>query len=186
MSAVSGGVSPIALHAGPGVGFEAPFEMLEACHQRVHRMLGLLERLTAHLASHGTDESARQAARDVMRYFDQAGPAHHEDEERHILPRLRTQGRATLAERLHADHEAMAQGWAAVRADLVDVAEGRWTVDASSASNRRWAAFAALYREHIVVEENEAYPAAREVLDSSAEQAMGREMAVRRGVLPAD
>ena len=179
-------VSSIALHAGPGVGFEAPFEMLEACHQRVQRMLGLLERLSAHLAAHEADESARQAARDVMRYFDQAGPAHHEDEERHILPRLRVCGEAALADRLHADHEAMARSWSAVRTDLLAVAEGHWTADAQPAADRRWAAFAALYREHIVVEEDQAYPAARSGLGAPAEQAMGREMAVRRGVLPAD
>ncbi|RYY81317.1 MAG: hemerythrin domain-containing protein, partial [Comamonadaceae bacterium] len=53
-----------------GAGFEQPFEMLEACHERVHRMLTLLDRLRRHVAGHGTDEQARQAARDVMRYFD--------------------------------------------------------------------------------------------------------------------
>ena len=29
-------------HRAPGAGFEAPFEMLDACHERVHRMLALL------------------------------------------------------------------------------------------------------------------------------------------------
>lgn len=174
--------SPIGLHAGPAVGFEAPFEMLEACHQRVHRMLDLLERLSAHLSTHGADESARQAARDVMRYFDQAGPAHHEDEERHVLPRLRAAQHGALAERLHADHEAMARAWAQVRADLQAVAGGAWQRAAQPAADGRWEAFAVLYREHIRAEEDEAYPAARDGLDATAEQAMGREMAARRGV----
>ena len=175
------GASPIALHAGPGVGFEAPFEMLEACHQRVHRMLDLLARLSAHLASQGVDESARQAARDVMRYFDQAGPAHHEDEERHVLPRLRGRGAGAIADRLHADHEAMAGAWSQVRTDLLDVAEGRWSSAAQESAAGRWQAFAALYHGHIEVEEAEAYPLARVGLDEAAEQAMGREMASRRG-----
>ena len=73
--------SPLILHAAPGAGFDQPFEMLLACHERVERMLGLLERLAQHLAEHGCTPDAAQAARDVMRYFDIAGPAHHEDEE---------------------------------------------------------------------------------------------------------
>ena len=35
----------------PGAGFEAPFEMLAACHERVERMLTLLARLQQHLLS---------------------------------------------------------------------------------------------------------------------------------------
>ena len=51
----------------PAVGFEQPFEMLVACHERVNRMLTLLSRLREHMSSHGADDNARQAARDVMR-----------------------------------------------------------------------------------------------------------------------
>ena len=80
--------SPLTLHVGPAAGFDQPFEMLAACHERAARMLDLLARLLPHLASQGCDEQARQAARDVMRYFDLAGPAHHEDEERHVFPLL--------------------------------------------------------------------------------------------------
>ena len=88
--------SPITLHAAPSAGFDEPFEMLQACHERVERMLGLLERLAAHLLDHGAEATAQRAAVDVMRYFDVAGPAHHEDEERHLFPRLLAQGSAEL------------------------------------------------------------------------------------------
>jgi len=40
------------LLATPAVGFEQPFEMLAACHERVNRMLALLERLREHLPGH--------------------------------------------------------------------------------------------------------------------------------------
>ncbi|RYF75253.1 MAG: hemerythrin domain-containing protein, partial [Comamonadaceae bacterium] len=70
----------------PGVGFEQPFAMLEACHERVQRTLALLGRLRGHVQAHGADEPARQAARDVLRYFDIAAPLHHEDEELHVFP----------------------------------------------------------------------------------------------------
>ena len=52
--------------------WEQPFDMLRACHDRVHRMLTLLGKLQAHVVVHGVDAQANQAARDVMRYFDQA------------------------------------------------------------------------------------------------------------------
>lgn len=35
--------SPLILHAAPAAGFDQPFEMLQACHERVGRMLVLLE-----------------------------------------------------------------------------------------------------------------------------------------------
>jgi hemerythrin-like domain-containing protein len=172
----------IVLHPGPSAGFEAPFDMLEACHQRVVRMLTLLDRLAAHVAEQGADLPAQQAARDVMRYFDQAGPAHHEDEERHVLPRLRAQGRADLADRLHADHETMRHAWSAVRADLQRVAAG-CLPDGDAAP--RWRDYAALYEQHLRSEEAMAYPAVRAALAPGDEETMGREMAARRGLRPA-
>ena len=70
----------------PAAGLDAPFEMLAACHDRVVRMLALQARLRQHLQDKGCDEPARQAARDVMRYFDLAAPLHHQDEELHVFP----------------------------------------------------------------------------------------------------
>ena len=106
------------LFPGPGAGFEEPFEMLEACHQRVHRMLGLMQRLAAHLGETGADANAQQAARDVMRYFDLAAPAHHEDEERHVLPLLRRAGSRRWPTGCTTNTCAMTSVWAAARADL--------------------------------------------------------------------
>jgi hemerythrin-like domain-containing protein len=173
-------------HPGPASGFDAPFEMLEACHQRVQRTLALLDRLAVHLADHGSDEQAQQAALDVMRYFDRAAPAHHEDEERHVLPRLRALGQAALAERLHAEHEAMAQAWAAVRADLQRVADGAPPEPAATAAlHRRWHDYAALYQQHLRAEEDIAYPAVRTALVDGEALTIGREMASRRGIAAA-
>lgn len=171
----------VTLHPGPGAGFDEPFEMLEACHQRVHRMLALMERLAAHLREAGADAQAQQAARDVMRYFDLAAPAHHEDEERHVLPRLRQLGQTVLADRLHADHETMSATWSAVRTELQRVAEGHVPAAGVDAVAARWQAMAVLYGAHIDVEESAAYPAVRELVDAAARRTMGDEMARRRG-----
>lgn len=176
--------SRLSLHAGPVAGFEQPFEMLAACHERVERMLCLLERLGAHLAARGDDADARQAARDVLRYFDLAGPAHHEDEERHLFPALLARGdpaQRALVRRLQAEHRQMADWWPQVRAPLVALADGHGDVADTARWRSLWAAYAALYRRHIDTEDRVAYPAARTLFDAAALQAMGREMARRRG-----
>jgi hemerythrin-like domain-containing protein len=176
-------VVSLSLHPGPSVGFEEPFEMLQACHERVQRMLALLRRLCAHLGEVGPDERAAQAARDVMRYFDRAAVAHHEDEERHVLPRLRAHGLDALADRLHADHQRMAAAWAVVRVDLLRVAAvpGARRLPVPGFESR-WAAFAGLYDEHIDLEESLAYPEARRHCGPCDLDTMGREMSARRGL----
>ena len=173
--------SPLILHAAPAAGFDEPFEMLLACHQRVQRMLVLLERLARHLQQRGADADAQQAATDLMRYFDLAGPAHHEDEERHLLPALQASGDAMLqglVQGLLLDHQTMTARWQAVRADLLAVQAGAMP-HALAAS--RWAAFADLYRRHVALEESLAYPAAQPLLDDPQRRDMGREMALRPG-----
>jgi len=173
--------SMIDLHVGPGAGFDQPFEMLEACHQRVERMLVLLQRLSAHLADHGPDAQAQQAARDVMRYFDIAAPHHHEDEERHVLPRLREQGQTALAERVLSEHRTMASAWAGVRCMLQTVEQADRLADGEAVAEQ-WRVFAALYRDHMALEEREVFPAARQHIDADGLRAMAEEMARRRGV----
>lgn len=175
-------------HASPDAGFEAPFEMLTACHERVHRMLRLLDRLQAHLAAQGWDHQAAEAARDVMRYFDQAAPLHHEDEERHVFPPLLAQGDARVSavvRRLQSDHDAMAQAWPRARALLQDVAQAPGRADWAGWDDvalRTLADFRDRYADHIRLEEELVYPAAHAVLDGSALRTMSADMQGRRGV----
>ena len=179
--------SPVPLHAAPSAGFDQPFEMLAACHERVERMLGLLERLARHLGEAGADAPARQAALDVMRYFDIAGPAHHEDEERHVLPRLAASGDTALqalAARLHDEHHRMSAAWLDVRGDLTAIAAGDASAVANGAVPTHWKGFAGLYQAHIEAEERIAYPVAKRGLDAAGLTSMGVEMAARRGAPP--
>jgi hemerythrin-like domain-containing protein len=175
-------LSSVPLHPVPSAGFEQPFEMLHACHERVQRMLGLLQRLRAHLTSVGCDEQARQAARDVMRYFDIAAPAHHEDEERHVFPPLLAAGVCVDAvQRLQREHAEMAAVWPRVRAVLQRVAEGSWHGYAND-DEAVLEHFARLYDWHIAAENELVYPAAAQRLDAAAQAAMGQEMSRRRGI----
>lgn len=170
------------LTATQAAGFDQPFAMLEACHERLHRMLALLARLREHLGPHGADAQAQQAARDVMRYFDQAAPQHHRDEELHVFPPLLLQGDAAVVavvRRLQADHERMEGDWAAARQVLQAIVEGQAP---RSAQEPALTGFAALYEQHVADEEQIVYPAAQAVLDAPAIRAIGEEMMRRRGV----
>ncbi|MGC3987507.1 MAG: hemerythrin domain-containing protein [Pseudorhodoferax sp.] len=173
------------LHTGPGVGFDQPLEMLAACHARMERSLDLLERLGRHLHAQGCDAQARGAAADVLRYFDIAAPLHHQDEELHVLPLLREQGQAGLAARLRADHQVMEHDWARLRPDLKAVVDGALDQRALPAAVARWTQFAALYRRHLAAEEAMVFPAVHASLTPTRQQAMGAEMAARRGARPA-
>ena len=167
----------------PAVGFDTPFEMLQACHERVERTLALLQKLCDYLHGHACDDSARQAARDVLRYFDMAAPLHHEDEERHVFPLLLARGEAAMVvqvQQLQRDHDAMEQHWQDARVRLLALADGG--VHAFSAEDEAlFARFAAGYAEHIRCEEEVVYPAASALLDAAALQRMGQEMRQRRG-----
>ena len=167
----------------PAVGFDQPFEMLEACHERVQRSLALLERLCDYLRTQTCDDNARQAARDVLRYFDLAAPLHHQDEELHIFPLLLAQGRPDVVapvQQLQHDHHAMEADWAAARGPLQALAEGEIQTF-SGADEAVFAQFSGRYADHIRVEEGLVYPAAQALLSASAVAAMGQEMAQRRG-----
>ena len=168
------------LHASPAAGFDEPFELMAACHERMARTLALLERMAAHVATHGCDAQAKDAAKDVLRYFTIAAPLHHEDEELHVFPRLREDGNGELAARLQADHREMETRWAAIVPDLESIRDGAMPGETLAAVSERWSTFATLYRHHIDAEDHDAYPMANAATPGTDLRVMGEEMAGRR------
>ncbi len=170
----------------PAAGFDEPFEVLSACHDRVRRSLDLLSRLVAHVRQHGADAQARDAARDVARYFNVAAPAHHEDEERHVIPLLRASADARLheaAQRMLADHERIRAAWSVLEPQLQALQAGQAQPGLEAAAQ----AFIDVHAGHLEIEDALAFPGARELQAAAADGteqrlAMGREMAQRRGV----
>lgn len=173
-------------HRSPGVGYEAPFEMLEACHERVTRMLDLLARARSYGKENGCDESFISALTDVMRYFDHAAPQHHLDEERHVFPIVLAMNDAGLNEtvaRLQSDHKRMEVLWASVRTMFVQAEKLRPVPPVfSSEEDVLIDEFIAIYGQHISAEEGKVYPAGISQISASALTEMAADMMQRRGV----
>ena len=167
----------------PAVGFEQPYEMLGACHERVQRSLDLLGRVIDYIDRQGHDAQTQSAAADVLRYFDLAAPLHHQDEELHIFPRLLAQGdttqRATV-QRLQAEHRRMEQNWAVLRAALLRWREPGCTEAVDTSTHEAATRFAALYTEHLSTEDTLVFPAARALTPAGELESMGAEMQARR------
>jgi hemerythrin-like domain-containing protein len=177
--------NPIPGYASPSAGFEVPLEMLSACHARIERQCSTLWRLVPHLASRGSDAEARDAAANVMRYFDTSARHHHADEEKDLFPAL-IQSMAgsdavcvrELTEGLANEHRELEAHWQRVRSVLEHVAAGeRMSLEASDVE-----ALVTLYQRHIEREEMELLPMAARLLSDEDLDRVGRGMRERRGI----
>ncbi len=162
-------------------GFDDPLEMLLACHSRIEAQCDTLRRLVEHLSAQGNDAQAGQAARAILRYFNTAGQHHHQDEEQDLFPLLiatRDQTAVALVARLLAEHKKLDAAWHRLRPLLIDIAEDRADrIDAEIAAH-----FISLYARHIALENGNLLPLAGALLDATQLQALGLNMAARRGV----
>ena len=176
--------TPIPGFRAPAAGFDAPLEMLHACHDRIHRSLDLLGRVCERVQQGRVDTTVHEAAADVLRYFDKAAPHHHEDEEQHVFPRVLAGTsdaavRATVVQ-LQLDHQQMEALWARLRTPLAALANGR-AEGFVGAACRLAEEFRALYEAHARTEEQLVFPAAEALIDEDTRLAIGEEMARRRG-----
>jgi len=159
--------------------------MLEACHERVERMLGLLKRLKLHLNSQGCDDQAKQAAKDVMRYFDLAAPLHHQDEELHVFPVVLQSPPGPVHDAVHAllrQHCEQEVVWTRLRANLQSLVLPFPGTDSAALDAETVNAFCEIYDTHMRLEEEVVYPVARKAFDQAQLRVAGLEMMKRRGV----
>ena len=168
--------------------FTDPTGLLSDCHRRVEMFLGSLQAVAEVIGGAPTDET-RQTLTAALRYFSQAAPKHTADEEESLFPRMRQiddpEVRSAFAtlDRLEGDHRRAAPWHAAVERigeqylrsgtlSMAEIAEFRSAV----------AGLAAMYREHIGVEDRIIFPLAARILSKPQQEAIAREMAARRDV----
>lgn len=183
------GGMPVQIGGKTESGFEDPIGLLTDCHRRIERFLSVLGRLGVERKGARLLSEERKALDNALRYFRESAPKHTADEEESLFPRLRTaggdearkilKGVASLehdhevAERRHAELDKLGRRW--LEAGELNEADAKRFADIGEQLHE-------LYSEHIAREEGEVFPLASAVLDKNERQAMGREMARRRGL----
>jgi hemerythrin-like domain-containing protein len=166
--------------------FDDPFEMLLACHERIEKQLETLKRLRAHVDSKGAvDAEASVAAQSVLRYFREAAPRHHADEEVDLFPLLESRIAdgaeaarfRALRDSLAADHRRLEDAWARLRKPLEAIGEGL----ARTLPPEEVRDFTDSYARHIHTEETILRAFFDRWLDEGDRVRLGRAMAARRG-----
>ena len=169
-------------------GFDQPIAVLKHCHDRIRKQLATMQKMLPHLAQHGADAEAQQAAQAVLKYFDKAAHLHHADEEENLVPMLQSvaQGEdaATLAELVPGilqDHDEMDAMWQGLHEALTAIADGSAATLSASAVQR----FSERYTHHMEREESRIAPMAKRLFSAAQMAQLGEAMQVRRGILPA-
>ena len=172
--------------------FDNPLGLLSDCHRRIEKFLEQLLRVTQRVQGGVLLAQEREALATALRYFRQAAPLHTADEEKSLFPRLRElakNGNETAASalkvvaRLESDHNAADEKHA-----VIDELGMRWQAGSTleSADVERLETelieLRAFYAAHIKVEDTELFPLAGTVLSEDSTEAIGREMAGRRGL----
>lgn len=140
-----------------------PFAALDETHRRVLDELQRLETLIARLADHGVDAEAREMAGQIMLFFSTHARRHHADEERLVFPGLLASADEAMQRhvmRLQQDHGWLEEDWLELAPQLEAVAQGYNWYDLDML-RQALPVFAALYQDHIALEESLVYPEAR-------------------------
>lgn len=165
--------------------FSQPIAVLKHCHDRIRKQLTTLQNLLDHIPQHGSDAQAQQAASNVMRYFNQAAPNHHADEEDDLLPMLVATAQGEDASALQKllpeivqEHHQMEGLWQALNLQLGAIADGgEPTLSGSDVQQ-----FAAIYTAHMEKEETWIAPMAKRIFSNTQMQQLGAAMQQRRGI----
>ena len=159
-------------------GFDDPIGLLRACHEEMQTHCDLLAAL---LDKDTLDDEAREAARNLVRYFSQSAPLHHRDEEEDLFPRINRQSLriAELIHNLKKEHETLDALWNRIEPELKKLPDEGF----SDAFKQSAMDFSTLCREHIALENRELLPLASNSLSQQALAEIGESMAARRGAV---
>ncbi len=165
--------------------FDQPIAVLKHCHDKIRKQLLTMQKLPGHLPEFGADIDAKQGATAILRYFDEAAPKHHADEEQDLLPMLQNTAVDDDAKRLNAlmpeimlEHQQMEALWQSLALQLKQVASG----DSSALSADEVGKFVALYTSHMEKEETNIAPMAKRLFSPAQMAELGLAMRRRRGI----
>lgn len=158
--------------------FTNPLGLLRACHDRILAQCETLEKLVTHLRSNDVDAEAKTAAQRVHRYFSEAAPLHHQDEEVDLFPVLQRQSlkMADLVYSLKQEHPELDAAWEQLAPTLVRLDQLQDIDDFSG----QVADFCERYRKHVKRENDELLEIAQHILSSKQQAALGEAMEERR------
>lgn len=182
---------PVTLGAKPNHGFDQPLGLLSDCHRRIERFLGILIRVSQTRAGGEPTTPEREALATALKYFEQAAPRHTRDEEDSLFPRLRQaaeagneQARTVLAkvEALEHDHVTADAAHLEIN-ELIRqwLQEGHLSAEQASRLAAKLDQLRDTYKQHLIIEDQEVFPLAGQVLSHDQLQQVGQEMAGRRG-----
>lgn len=182
---------PVVIGGKPESHFGDPIGLLADCHRRIERFLSVLVKVGEEALGAPLNPEQRSALEVALRYFREAAPKHTADEEDSLFPRLRSCGRPEVqaaldrVQSLERDHERAGSLHAEVdRLGGIWLSKGHLTFQDATLFSKLLSELGDLYRAHIAIEEGEVFPLAAGALPPEQRTAIGREMAVRRGLNP--
>jgi len=157
------------------------FQALDRTHREVLERLEAFEQLLQHVDDNGPDATAQASAAQILSFFGGAGRQHHADEESLVFPRLLASGDADLVQhvlRLQQDHGWIEEDWRLLLPQMEAISTGYNWYDLPML-RLALPLFAALYRDHIALEETVVYPAAQALLHNERVAVEARRSAFR-------
>ena len=128
-----------------------PIEMLYACHGKVKRFCRQLTILPDYLEKHGCNQVVKNDVQQILNYFNQSAPLHHNDEEKDFFPLLVKyvpEAQKDIDE-LERQHVTLHDNWAKLSEQLESLLDGeRNNVDIVLINN-----VVSGYDKHIALEE---------------------------------
>lgn len=164
--------------AVPAPSFDEPLDMLYACHDKVRHFCKQLDALPGYITEHGHSHAVLNTIAGIVRYFEIAGPAHHQDEEGELFPLIvaRQPDAAAKIEQLLAEHGYLHARWNAIHEQLQAFGRG----ELAELDTAAIAEFTRLYREHAQREEDWLFPVAGQLISEDELRDAGKRMAARR------
>lgn len=169
----------------PAPDFDQPIAVLKHCHDKIRKQLKTMEKLLTHLPEFGANLDAKQGAMAILRYFNEAAPKHHADEEENLMPMLQNTATGEDAACLSAlipgirqEHRQMEALWDSLTQQLQGIAAG----DSADLSKDDVQQFVGLYTSHMEKEETHIAPMAKKIFSSAQMAQLGQAMRSRRGI----